>query len=110
MGPAGHINQSLKTLNRRSRVVGLYRRLRGNIIQAQAGADDIQPVQTRLGGNLLFIAAPTEVLVRDAEVKVLLHFPAVDVAPDAVGNIGFAPERPRADLSRNLVQQVFGAP
>ena len=85
-------------------LVGLGRRLRGNIIQTQAGADEIQTVQARLGRNLLFIAAPTEVLVRDAEVKVLLHFPAVDIAPDAVGNIGFAPERPQADLSRNLVQ------
>ena len=75
----GHVKGALHS---GQTLVGLYRRLRGNIMPAQAGADDIQTVQVHLGSNLLFIAAPTEVLVRDVEVKLLLHFPAVDVAPE----------------------------
>ena len=76
----------------------------------EAGAYDVDPVETGLGIDLLLVALPAHPVVADLELEVLSHLPAVGLfaerGVDAVAVLGpgLSPLRARGDLG----QHAFG--
>src|ERR1035437_8279954 len=90
-----------------------------HLLGTDGGADDVDPVQGRLGGDLVLVAGEVERVVGDVQPVVLGHLVAADDLPDPDPDLGGAGQAPgnhgRADLGQLRVggfqqRQAFTSP
>jgi hypothetical protein len=80
----------------------------GELRARDARAQDVDPVEGGLGGDLVLLAPVGEAVVLDLELEVLTHLEAVPDLADGEPDLRFAPERSRLDPRLDRGQFALG--
>src|SRR5664279_5939103 len=89
-------------------LVGRHDLARVHLLGTDGGADDVDPVQGRLGGDLVLVVGEDERVGGDVQPVVLGHLVAADDLPDPDPDLGGTAQAPGAGGGDDLCQLGVG--